>query len=880
VTLAAGFRLGRYEILAFVGAGGMGEVYRARDTRLERTVAIKILAPHLADDDRLRQRFEREARAVSALSHPHVCSLYDVGRESGIDFIVLEYLEGETLAARLARGPMPFPQLLRDAARIADALDSAHRLGVVHRDLKPGNIMMTKDGPKLLDFGLAVFRERLGPADGDSTSRASTTTRNDPLTVEGTIVGTLPYMAPEQVEGKAADSRTDVFALGSIVFEMVTGRRAIEGSSPQAVLAAILERDPPGIATLRDGTPPALDHVVRRCLAKDPEARWQSARDIALELSWIAEDGVQLATVNAPIHRLGTRERVGWLAGTGVLALAVLGLALAPLSRRAPSPRGARLSLAPPTADARIDDLAVSPDGRTMAMIVSDASGTQLWMRPLDSMAARRVPGTDDAIGRPFWSPDGRYVGVFAHGKLLKVASEGGSPQVLCAAPMAPSGSWNQSGSILFAGTTGAMALVSAAGGEPIAIDPPASTGAQDAQRLCPSFLPDGRHFLFLERGAARSSIMVGSLDSRQSTKLLDGLSNAAYAPPGYLLFVRDGTLMTQPFDAATLQLSGEAVPVAEHVSYSDFGRFVFSASATGVLVYLSESPESRLVWFDSSGRRLGPVGEPGNYLHIDLSPDDTRVAIERGDPFGEDDEHDIWLMDLAHGTSERFTFDPDFEGYPIWSPDGRTIVYLAHRAGKYGLYRRPASGTGAEELLLQTPEKSYPSSFAPDGRSLVFESNWGQSAPPDTWILPLTGSRTPARFEKTPTWESWGAISPDGRWIAYNVRNDVYVESFPTPGRKWQIVAGAGFPRWRRDGKALFYGTTKDGLVSVDVHANGAFRAGVPHVLGRPASVRLYKNRYPYAVTSDGKRFLVNEVGAEPSPVTVVLDWSAGLRP
>jgi serine/threonine protein kinase/Tol biopolymer transport system component len=879
MTLAAGFRLGRYEILAFVGAGGMGEVYRARDTRLERTVAIKILAPHLADDERLRQRFDREARAVSALSHPHIGSLYDVDRQSGIDFIVLEYLEGETLAERLKRGPLPFQQLLRDAARIADALDTAHRLGVVHRDLKPGNIMMTKDGPKLLDFGLAVFRERVAGADDDSTSRASTTTRNEPLTVEGAIVGTLPYMAPEQVEGKAADSRTDVFALGSIVFEMVTGRRAVEGSSPQAVLAAILERDPPSIATLREGTPPALDHVVRRCLAKDPEARWQSARDVALELSWIAEDGAQPAIERARGPQLGTRERLVWLAGTGILVLAVLGLALGLLPRRQSSPRVARLSLAPPTADGVINDLAVSPDGRTVAMVVNDATGTQLWMRPLDSLVARRVQGTDDTIGRPFWSPDGRYVGLFARGKLLKVAADGGSPQVLCAAPMAPSGSWNQAGSILFAGTTGAMALVSAAGGEPVAIEPPVSPDPLDAKPLCPSFLPDGRHFLFLQRGETRSSIMVGSLDSRQSTKLLDGLSNAAYAQPGYLLFVRDGTLMAQPFDVAGLRLSGEAVPVAEHVSYGDFGRFVFSASSSGVLVYATESPESRLVWYDISGRRLGPVGDPGNYLHIDLSPDDTRVAIERGDPFGEDDEHDIWLMDLVRGTSERFTFDPDFEGYPIWSPDGRTIVYLAHRGGKYGLYRRPASGTGTEELLLQTPAKAYPSSFTPDGRSLVFECAWDGQAPPDLWILPLSGTRTPSPFERTPTWENSGMVSPDGRWIAHNVRSDIYVQSFPTPGRKWQIAAGAGFSRWRRDGKALFYGTPKDGLVQVDVQADSAFRVGVPHVIGRAASVRIYKNRFPYAATSDGQRFLVNEVGAEPSPVTVVLDWSASLR-
>jgi len=525
-----------------------------------------------------------------------------------------------------------------------------------------------------------------------------------------------------------------------------------------------------------------------------------------------------------------------------------------------------------------ISEVAVSPDGRTVAMVVSNSSGQQLWVRSFDSGAARALPGTDGAF-RPFWSPDGRSLGFFAHGKLEKVAPGGGIPQVLCAAPQAPSGTWNREGTILFGGVTGGLQRVSAAGGEPIAINPPDRSEGQDADHLCPLFLPDGRHFLFLRRGEGSSAIMVGSLDSNHWTKLLDGLSEAVYSPPGYLLFVQDGTLMAQPFDTKRLRLSGEAVPLADQVTYEDFGRFAFSVSATGVLIYASDNSDSRLVWSDRSGRELGQVGEPGDYLGIDLSPDDRHLAIERGDPHGEGEEHDIWLMDLVSGTSSRFTFDPDFEGCPTWSPDGSHIAFLARRGGKYGLYQKPANGTGEEELLLSTPGKAYPSSFSPDGRLLVFEGSGDEDAPPDLWILPLVGRRVASRFEKTPTWENSGMVSPDGRWIAHNTRDVLYVQSFPTPSGKWQVATGAGFPRWRRDGKELFYGTEKGELMAVDVRADTAFRMGVPRVLGRANSVRLYKNRFPYAVTSDGQRFLVNRLDAVPSPVTVVLNWTAGLK-
>ena len=877
MSLAPGFRLGPYEILGLLGAGGMGEVYRARDTRLGRTVAIKVLPPHLARDERLRQRFEREARVVSSLNHPHICSLFDIGRQDGVDFLVLEHLDGETLAARLARGPLPMQQILRDAAAIADALDKAHRRGVVHRDLKPANIMLTDAGPKLLDFGLASLRDGAASGAADRPSGLSTETGRDPLTVEGTILGTIPYMAPEQLEGKEADARSDIFALGAILFEMATRRRAFAGPTPAALIAAILERDPPPISTLQPATPPGLDRAVARCLAKDREDRWQTARDLVLELNWIAAGGPRAAGGPFPARHGARRERLGWIATTGLLALALAWIALGTPAPRTEAPRTLRLSLMSPTSEGTLFDVAVSPDGRTVAMVVGFTEGSRLWVRPLDSSAARALPGTEGASD-PFWSPDSRFLGFFAGGKLLKVPLADGTPRILCDAPLAAGGSWNREGTILFGSLNAGLRRVSSAGSEPVPLDPPEPSGGRAAGQLNPFFLPDGRHFLYLDRGD-RPGIMVGSLDSNRRTRLLDGLSEAAYAPPGYLLFVQDGTLISQPFDAGTLHLSGERVPIAEQVTFKDFGDYIFSVSDAGVLAYASESPDSRLVWHDRSGRDLGQAGPPGNYLHIELSPDDSRLAIEVGNPLGEAEDHDIWLMDLALGTTSRFTFDPGFEGSPTWSPDGGRIAFLAQRGKQFGIYLKPANGAGAETLALSTPLPVWPSSFSPDGRSLVFEGPIGAGSLPDLFLLPLAGTQKPVPFETTPTWENYGKVSPDGRWIAHNIGGNVFVESFPAPGGKWQVAEGAGFARWRGDGRELFYGNANGELMAVEVRPGATFRMGAPRTLFRPPVVRLYKNRYPYAVSSDGRRFLINQLDTAHSPVTVVVSWAAGLK-
>ncbi len=880
MRLSAGSLIGRYEILSPLGAGGMGEVYRARDTRLDRTVAIKVLPPHLAGDEQWRRRFEREARAVSSLSHPHICSLYDVGRQDEVDFIVMEHLEGETLAARLARGPLPLDKLLRAGAEIADALDRAHRRGVVHRDLKPANVMLTKAGTKLLDFGLARLRAEAGstpaPGAGDLTA-LTTRARQEPLTHDGAIPGTLPYMAPEQLEGSDADARTDLFAFGAVLYEMATGRRAFEGTSRASLIAAILEREPTPVSALQSAAPAALERLIGRCLAKDPEDRWQTARDVVLELRSIAEEGRRPDSAPLPTGRGKLLERLGWLAGTGFLALGLAWLAFGPPGRRQAETRALRLSLLPPAPGSTISDLAVSPDGRNLALVLRAAGGTSLWVRPLDSLSGRPLPGTEGALD-PFWSPDGRFVGFFAGGKLLKVAAEGGPPQVLCAAPFGHGGSWSSDGTIVFGQLTGGLRRVSPAGGEPEPV-PTALPDSRQGTQMLPHFVPGGRRFLFLQWTAEEgSAIMAGSLDSSLSTRLLAIRSEAAYSPPGYLLYVRGGTLVAQPFDAERSLLSGEAVQVAERVADADFGNFVFSVSPTGALAYASESPTSRLVWYDRTGRELGQVGEPGDYLHVDLSPDGARLAVERGDPLGP--EHDVWIVDPARGVSSRLTFDPGFDAYPIWSPDGTQVVFASVRDGAFGLYRKPWSGLGREERLLAAPDEAWPTSFSPDGRLLVFESPWGEPAPPDLWLLPQGGGREPARFEKNATWENKGMVSPDGRWIAYNSDQGLYVQSFPTPGAKWQISARGGSARWRRDGKELFFVSDSGELMAIEVRADTAFHPGAPRRLFQLPSPRVYKNREFYAVTADGGRFLVNRREEASSPVTVVVNWTAGLRP
>jgi tRNA A-37 threonylcarbamoyl transferase component Bud32 len=639
MNLATGAMLGPYELLSLLGKGGMGEVYRARDTRLDRTVAVKVLPQHLSSSPERRQRFEREARAVSSLSHPHICALYDVGRQDGIDYLVMEYIEGESLADRLSKGPLPVDQALRYSIQVANALDKAHRSGIVHRDLKPANIMLTKSGAKLLDFGLAKLR---GNSSEAAPSLTSLPTERVSITAEGTILGTFQYMAPEQLEGREADARTDIFAFGAVVYEMATGKRAFNGKSQASLITAIMSADPQPISELQPMSPPALDRIVKRCLGKDPDERWQTAHDLMEELKWVAEAGSQAGAAAPVAARRKIRER-GWMIATVVFFLAA-GLLAVAYFRRAPVETAAaatRFFIYPPEKVSFTGTFAISPDGRRIVFRGTSEGKTLLWVRALDSLSAQPLAGTQEALF-PFWSPDSRFIGFYSSGKLKKIEATGGPAQPLCDAPLGAQGAWNRDNVIVFAPNfADALYRVSAAGGAPVPLTT-LDASRKETAHVLPNFLPDGRHFIYLVTNAQRENtgIYVGSLDSKETKLLVNTYQGAAYAPPGYLLFMRERTLMAQSFDADRLELKGEPFPVAEQVDLqlSAEPRFAsFSVSETGALVYRSGSRRNyQLTWFDREGKQLGTIGPPGAYGNPWLSPDEKRVTVELAELLGQ----------------------------------------------------------------------------------------------------------------------------------------------------------------------------------------------------------------------------------------------------
>lgn len=888
MTLAAGTRLGPYEILSPLGAGGMGEVYRAKDTKLGREVAVKVLPGEFFENKESIARFEREAKSLAAVSHPNIAALYSFEEISGRHLLVMELAEGQTLAERLFKGPLPLDQLLRAGIEIASALDKAHRQGIVHRDLKPGNVMLTKTGVKLLDFGLAKAIVPEIPM-SDLTSNPTAAARSD-LTQEGTILGTLSYIAPEQLEGKEAGARTDIFALGATLYEMATGRKAFSGSSRASLISAILRDEPPPISSIQPLTPHALDRAVRKCLAKDPEGRWQSAADLASELEWIAEGASQAGMTVPGISRDRRRERLAWFMAGICLAAAVV-IAVVHFRQVPIEVRPTRFLVFPPEQTTvaigpAAPQVAVSPDGHYLAFAATTSDRkTHLWIRPLDSLAAQKLAGTEEA-GLPFWSPDSRFIGFFAQGKLKKIDIYGGAPQTLCDAPTGNGGTWNREGVIVFApNREGVLARVSAAGGIP------AAATALDRQRqetghAWPQFLPDGRHFLYLALSGQRENrvLYVGSLGSEGPRRVLKTEVRAAYTP-GYLLFLQQGTLMAQRFNPDRFRLIGEPVAVAEGVAYNSFnGRNTFTVSENGVLVYrtgrLGGLPTSELVWFDRGGKRIGSVEGPGLYLRPALSPDGKRIAVERLDP--QTGSIDIWLVDQARSTVLRLTFGASNQTHPVWSPDGSRIVFASDRDGTSNLYQKTSSGAGSEELLLQSDTAKYVTDWSPDGRFIAYESQDPKTGT-DLWVLPLFGDRKPIPFLQTEFNEGQGQFSPDGRWMAYvsdeSGRREVYVQTFPASGGKWQIsAAGGAYPRWRRDGKELFYIAAGQKLMAVAVQTDSTFQAGRPQALFEP---RFFQPIIPYTVSADGQRFLVNTPIEEDnsSPVTVVLNWMAELK-
>jgi len=867
MTIAAGTRLGPYEVVAPIGAGGMGEVWRGRDTRLERSVAIKILPAEFADDVQFRLRFEREAKTISQLNHPHICTLYDVGE----NYLVMELLEGESLAERLARGALPFDQVIRYGIEIAEALEKAHKAGVVHRDLKPGNIMLTKSGAKLLDFGLAK---------PEPVAVADLSTEMRPLTAEGVIVGTLNYMAPEQLEGHGVDARSDIFALGAVLHEMASGKRAFQGNSKASLIASILTAEPQSVSAIQPMTPVAFDRTVRTCLQKDPDQRWQSAHDVAMELRWITE--------STPARIARRPQYLAW--SVAALLAVVTAIVLLRPRGQVSDVRPMRFVINPPAGAAfnfagrDAGPVIVSPNGNRVAFVATSSDGAkQLYVRNMDAVAAQPLLGTAGA-SYPFWSADSENLGFFADGKLKRVAATAGAVTTLCDAATGRGGAWNREGTILFAPNQyDALYRVQASGGEPAGVTNLDMADRQLSHRW-PSFLPDGHHFVYLQfssemaRGGSQA-IYIASLDEPHGALLLHANSGAVYVDPGYLLYILEGNLMALPFDAQRLRAAGDPFPIAEHVQiYKNTASGVFSASNNGVLAYqeAGSPPISHLTWYDRHGNVQGTVGRPDDYEDPRLSPDGRRIAVTRRDP--DTGISNIWLYDVGSNAPTRFSYVPTFDHIPTWSPDGKRIVFDSNRNGAADIYLKAFGGE--EQLLYHSPSASQPTDWSQDGSKIVFQSldritRW------DLWTLSLPDRRATPLLRGSAN-EKEGQISPDGKWIAYSSdeagRPDVYVSRFPSMTGRWQVSStggGGSQPRWRRDGKEIFFLSADRKMTAVAVHTNGIdLVADVPQPIFQTRA--RYTGERCYDVSADGQRFVINSMVLDQpvSPIVLVVNW------
>jgi serine/threonine protein kinase len=881
MPLSTGRRLGPYEIVSAIGAGGMGEVYRARDTRLDRMIAIKTLPDTLSRDVDRRSRFQREARAIAALSHPHICALHDIGEHDGVDFLVMELLEGETLSHRLAAGPLPVAEAVTYAIQIADALANAHRQGIVHRDLKPGNVMLTRSGAKLLDFGLAKLKADI-PGMHARTMTA-------PMTEEGQILGTLNYMAPEQLEGRTIDSRTDVFAFGAVLFEMLSGRLAFDGAGAASVIGHILHTDPPTMTELVPAAPPALARLISVCLAKDPDDRWSSAHDVLLQLKALpTEDEARLPVLASS----RSTARLAWSIAA-IAAIVAIALGIARLAKRPAPETSAALDmfsvLAPSDAIQPFGDAPqISSDGRQLAFIATDRAGLSwLYVRPLDSEHARPLPGTEGAA-LPFWAPDSRRLAFFAHGQLKTTSIDAETPNTIAEAPVPRGGTWNQNDIILFSPIPSLpLRWVSSGGGATTDVPRPAGAIPAIDTRWFPSFLPDGKQYLFLGRQSpsAPYSIMVGALDSASTRPLVQSRAPGTYAPPGYLLFRREGTLVAQPFDASTAELKGIAVPVADKVGFNVITyQALVSASATGRLAYQSSIVTARLNWYDRTGTLVEAAGPEGGYNTICLTPDDRRVVYDLADDRTGD--VDIWTRELTGGPASRLTFNPAVDFYPVCPRSGDAVVFATLREGPPNLFRVLLNAPGSELAVLQSPVAKLPNDVSRDGRLVVFSALQAATGW-DIFVMTLpNGSPTP--FAATPTEERTAQLSPDSRWIAYvsneSQRAEVYVQPFPATGAKWQVSTGGGEqPQWRQDGRELYYVAPDKKLMAVDIKSTPSnFVRGEPRVLMETRMTgweRLGAGCCQYAPSKDGRRFLISTATSSATPITVVVNWQQLMR-
>ena len=889
MALNSGTKLGPYEIQSPLGAGGMGEVYRAKDLRLERTVAIKILPSHMSDNADAKQRFDREARTISSLNHPNICSLFDVGHQDGIDYLVMEYLEGETLADRLRKGPMQVSQLLKSAIEVCDGLDRAHRSGVVHRDLKPGNIMLTKSGAKLMDFGLAKASLASANAASNLSMTLTTPAQSHPLTAEGSVVGTFQYMSPEQVEGREADARSDIFALGTVLYEMATAKRAFEGKTAASAMAAVLERDPAPISTLQPTTPPALDRLVRTCLEKDPDERWQTAHDVKLQLRQLADAASQTSAA-VPAMAVPRKRRVG-MAAPAALAMAIvaaLALAFAYTHQRGDTGGLLRLEIVPPEGTEfnisgdNSGPPTISPDGRAVVFSARKAPhAPQLFVRGLDQITARALPGTEDAKF-PFWSPDSKSIGFFSADKLQRIDLDGSAPVTICDSTLGRGGSWGADGNIYAAISYNTpISVVPASGGTPrelMKLDSPKYSSYR-----WPIILPDSKHLLYIavNHGEGRSpetGVFYASVDGKENRLLVHTFSSAVYAD-GHLLYMRDGTLIAQPMDPGNGKLTGEPQTLNESVQADGaLWRTNLGVSTNGMMVYAAGATAGgqTLSWYDRTGKVLESLADVGNFQEVELSPDGKRAALTDVNTIASN----IWIYDFGLKVKSRLTYSDGVTRGPAWSPDGSQLAYSLNQSG--GIAVKAVAGGSPEKVLVTAPDHSLPgaTSWSRDGKFIMYEQGFGLSlklktTTPDGKGAPVSFSDTPASAG-----ELAGKVSPDGKWVAYSTvvasQPQLFVSPYPWTGEKWQVAQYGIEPRWSVDGKQLYY-FDSTGISASDVSSNGrSFQVGRSKLL---FPISLPGLSMEYDVTKDGKRFLaLTLAGGSTRPLTLVQNWTAQL--
>jgi Tol biopolymer transport system component len=913
MALSSGTRLGPYEIQSAIGAGGMGEVYLARDTRLDRTVAVKILPSHLSESTEAKQRFEREARTISSLNHPNICTLHDVGSQDGTSYLVMEYVQGETLETRLQKGPLPLKQALECGIQICDALEKAHRAGIVHRDLKPGNIMLTASGTKLLDFGLAKPVAAVLGAQSltDKASNRGNLTPSTPtmnismlsaspavLTQQGTIVGTFQYMAPEVVQGRDADARSDIFSFGCVLYEMVTGRRAFEGKSQLSVLTAILEKDPEPLATVQPTTPPALDYAVQTCLEKNPDNRFQTAHDVKLQLAWIAKSGSQVgAPAIAPAK--ATRRSLGF-ALLAVVLLAVVALAAAFWS----SPRKQRVlrtNILPPQGTQfetlyRNGPPALSPDGKRLAFVAQQDGKNSIWIRSLDKLEATPLRDTEEAFF-PFWSPDGNTIAFFMRGKLWRLDLNGGSPATICEAPQGRGGSWGRSDVIVFAPfTSGPVAEVSASGGTPRPVTKTPSNTPVISDRW-PILLPDGKHFLYLHspNGTAdgQNEIRFASLDGGEERLLIRGRVYTFQYASGWLLADRDGSLQAWKFDPSSGKLSSESVSLAEKIASDDITALsVFSVSQQDLLLYQQGTGATgdRHVWFDSAGKQIAQLSDPAVYGATRISPDGSRIATTMVNAMGnKGGASPLWLWDLKGGTRAPLSADTDYVDDLVWSADGRTIFFdVFESGGDHKVLRSlPADGSQPEQTLINSDNDRVPVDVTADGKWLLYEERPRNTATTDAVLkaLPLVKDAQDFTVLTSVARDSNARlISGKNDWLAYQSnqsgRSEIYLTRFPRPGAKYQVSqSGGAQPVWSRDGKLLFYLDGANRMTSVMIETTtDAVKIGTPKTLFS-TGIRHSIPVDAYDVARDGRFLVVNSITESTAPVVLVTNWDTELK-